>query len=107
MNIPYGMAEIKKACIKNQIVWKNHAAEKMTERSILRKEVIECIMNGDIIEVYPNDKPFISCLVFGYTIDNKPLHVVCSYSDDYLYIITVYEPNKNKLVWENDLKTRR
>ena len=77
----------------------------MLERGILRSEVIRCVMRGEIIEEYPEDYPIPSCLVLGFVKAGKPIHVVCSMEDNYIYIITAYEPNLFK--WENDFKTRR
>ena len=77
----------------------------MLQRKILQREVIESIGNGEIIEIYSDDKPFASCLVLGMTINKRYLHTVCSIDDDLLYIITVYEPDTN--IWENDFKTRK
>ncbi|MEG4054235.1 MULTISPECIES: DUF4258 domain-containing protein [unclassified Microcoleus] len=36
-------------------------------------------MAGEVIEEYPDDKYSPSCLIFGLTIANRPLHVQCSY----------------------------
>ena len=76
----------------------------MQERDISRQDVINCIVYGEIIEDYPEDFPNPSCLIFGYTIDNKVIHTVVG-KDDYIWIITAYFPNTKK--FENDLKTRR
>ena len=35
-------------------------------------------MGGEIIEDYPDDFPHPSCLVFGYAVNNKIIHVVVS-----------------------------
>jgi len=68
-------------------------------------DVINCIMNGEIIEDYPTDYPHPSCLIFGYTLTDKIIHVVAGFDGDYLYIITAYFPNTEKFL--DDLKTRR
>lgn len=62
-------------------------------------------MSGEIIEQYPDDFPFPSCLIFGYSIDEKVLHVVASDEGTASRIITAYYPNIEK--FENDLKTRK
>ena len=77
----------------------------MQERDITRVDVKNCLENGEIIEDYPNDFPYPSCLVFGYTINNKVIHVVVGKDSEYIYIITAYFPNTVK--FENDLKTRK
>ncbi len=57
--------------------------------------MIEAILGGEIIENYTDDKPFPSCLRFGGTEEDRPIHAVCAYSkeDDAAIIITTYEPN--------------
>jgi len=69
-----------------------------TDQSILRRasvqELREAIYSGEIIEDYPNDKYGSSCLIFGLTTINRPLHVQCSYpSRPLLKVITLYEPD--------------
>ncbi len=60
---------------------------------------------GEIIEDYPNDYPNPSCLMFGYTLNNRVIHVVIGYDVENIYIITAYYPNTDK--FELDMKTRR
>lgn len=97
--------EIQELCKQSKIKWYKHALERMQERDINRADVKNCIMNGEIIENYPDDFPHPSCLIFGYTIDHKIIHAVVSIDNENIGIITVYFPNTTK--FENDLKTRR
>lgn len=89
----------------SKIKWSTHCLERMQERDISIDDVSNCIINGEIIEDYPNDFPNPSCLVFGYTAANKVLHVVVGTDGEILYIITTYYPNTIKFM--EDLKTRR
>jgi len=79
--------------------------ERMQERNILRADVKNCIMNGEIIEEYPNDFPIPSALVFGHNMNGCVLHTVCGTDGLFLYIVTAYFPDSEK--FESDLKTRR
>ena len=45
-------------------------------------------MHGEIIEEYPNDFPYPSCLILGKTTDNRIIHVVVGMNDTKLYLIT-------------------
>ena len=81
---------IKNLYTTSKIKWSTHSLERMQERDISIDDVGNCIMSGEIIENYPDDYPHPSCLVFGYTIRNKILHVVAGTDGDMLYIITVY-----------------
>ena len=62
-------------------------------------------MSGEVIEDYPTDYPYPSCLIYGYTMDDKVLHVVAGTDDVNLYIIAAYFPNSEK--FKEDLKTRK
>ncbi len=103
--ISYTINELRNACECHKIAWEEHATQRMIQRHITKSEAIECILKGEIIESYVSDKPFASCLVFGYTEKKRPIHVVCSFDGEYIYFITVYEPDTIKFY--PDLKTRR
>ena len=64
------------------------------------KEVKEAIANCEIIERYPEDKPYSSFLLFGQTNARRPLHIVCApvEVEKVLVIITVYEPNSSQWI---------
>jgi hypothetical protein len=62
-------------------------------------------VNGEIIEQYPNDYPFPSCLVLGLSVHKKCLHVVCGIGDAELWLITAYYPNIDK--WEEGFRVRK
>ena len=52
------------------------------------------VENAQIIEEYPEDKYSPSCLIFGWTKSQRPLHIQASYADtENVRIITIYEPN--------------
>ena len=70
----------------------------MMEREISRRDVRECIKNEEIIEDYPTDYPYPSCLIYGKIRNMKVvLHVVPSVNDeDSLVIITAYFPKSKK-----------
>ena len=96
---------LRKLINENKIKWSVHCLERMGERDISRMDVKNCISKGEIIEDYPDDFPHPSCLVFGYTVDNKVLHIVTGTDGEELFIITAYYPNTIK--FQSDLKTRR
>ena len=96
---------LKSLLEERKIKWTTHCLEKMHERDISIADVKNCIGSGEIIEDYPADFPYPSCLIFGYAVDNKVIHVVAGTDGNTLYIITAYIPNLIK--FEADLKTRR
>jgi hypothetical protein len=60
----------------------------------------------EIIEEYPEDKPYPSCLILGFTKANKPIHMVFSinHEERAVIIITVYVPDRNR--WEDNFRRR-
>lgn len=92
--------------VKNgKIDWTKHCLNRLNKRDISVKDVKNVINSGFIIEWYEKDYPYPSCLILGYNIKNKILHVVCGVSHEYVHMITAYYPNKDK--WEDDMKMRR
>ena len=94
----------KDLCRQGKIKWSGHAAARILQRGISREDVINCIMHGEIIEEYPDFWIGPACLFFGYTVDNKIIHVVAGIND-YVHIVTAYFPDSEK--FESDMKTRR
>ena len=95
----------RKLCHDETIVMTRHARYRLTERGIALDEVERAILSGKIIEEYPDDMPFPSCLILGMAANHAPLHVVASYDNDFLYIITAYYPDPEK--WSEDFSTRK
>ena len=49
-----------------KLEYRTHALERMFKRSIDFSDIDEIIENLEIIEVYPSDNPYPSCLALGY-----------------------------------------
>ena len=91
---------------EHKIQFTDHASKRASERSIdIINDILPALQNGQIIEEYPEDYPNPSCLIFGYTVNNRILHIVAGCDNINIYIITAYYPDTKK--FENDLKTRR
>ena len=95
----------RRLCLESKILWTQHCLERMQERDISRADVKNGIQTGEVIENYPDDYPNPSCLVFGYTVNGRILHIVVGCDMINIYIITAYYPDTSK--FENDLKTRK
>ena len=91
--------------MSSNIKWSKHCLERIQERDISIADVKSCLQAGEIIEYYPNDFPHPSCLIFGYTQENKVLHIVVGSDGNILFFITAYFPDTDK--FEKDLKTRK
>ena len=64
-------------------------------------EEVHCaVLSGSVIEVYPDDQPYPSCLIYGRTIENRPLHIVCALDNEELLsiVITAHEPHPEKWI---------
>ncbi len=71
----------------------DHAVKRMIKRSIERREIEEAVMNGEIIEEYPDDKYGPSCLIYGKTNAGRHVHSQFSLPPS-VVIITAYEPDE-------------
>ena len=98
------MDEIRVAVENNQHRFTLHSLERMIERDIQPDEIKETILNGEIIENYPEDKYGPSCLVLGRCA-RKILHIQCS--QDPVWIITAYDPTLSPEKWDQNFKKRK
>ncbi|MCL2047990.1 MAG: DUF4258 domain-containing protein [Defluviitaleaceae bacterium] len=96
---------IKQLCENMALRWTAHVLVRLTQRGITTDDVVFALLNGDIIEAYPTDYPYPSCLVLGQSVNGNPLHVVCGKGEGELWLITAYEPSLRE--WEQDFRTRR
>lgn len=97
---------IRDAIARGDIEWQRHALERMMEREISRAAVKNVLLAGDVIENYPEDRPFPSSLVMGWD-NGEPLHVVVALdaARGCCFVITAYRPDA--VHFEHDYKTRR
>ena len=96
---------IKALCSEKRIKWTLHIIRKLQERGIYREDVFKAIETGKIIEQYPDDYPFPSCLLLGNDRNGKPLHLVIASDGSILFLITAYFPNLDK--FDSNYETRK
>jgi hypothetical protein len=96
---------IQEFCKSGTIRWTNHVMVRLLQRRITTDEVVYALMHGKIIEQYPEDYPFPSCLVLGLTFAGTYLHIVCGIGESLLWLITAYIPSSFE--WHEDFKTRK
>lgn len=86
-------------------IYRQHAIKRMFERGIAEADVQKALIEGKVIEDYPEDYPLPSCLWLGQ-FNGKPLHIV--FADNAAkgerIIITVYEPDPKQ--WNADFTAR-
>lgn len=74
--------------------------------NLFTEDIESAILNGEIIEPYPNDPRGPSCLICGNSISGQPVHVMVGFlSTGWCRLITVYVPSSD--YWESDWKARR
>lgn len=89
---------------KRTVIYRAHAIRRMFECRISEESVHAVLSTGEVIESYPNDLPYPSKLVLGWS-DNRPIHVVVAETDKTDIIITVYEPDPAR--WDHQFRHRR
>ena len=79
----------------------DHADEEAQTDQLSFDEVFTSVLNGEIIEDYPEDRPYRSCLVYGNTFVGEPVHSVWAYNQqtEWAALITVYRPDPER--WLN------
>ena len=89
--------EIKNLVREDKIIISKHAYARMVERDVLADDLVNLILNGEIIESYPDDFPCPSVLMFGF-LPGKQCHVVVAKCLDNLRVVTVYLPDEDKWI---------
>ncbi len=98
------LRKIQQAAIQGYFTYSRHAIEEMVIRSISRHEVETVLLDGTMIEHYPDRPEGEECLVMGRTETDRVLHVACSLADP-VVVITAYEPDPAE--WAPGFTTRK
>ena len=98
---------IRERVRKGNYLIKGHAVRHALKEGFERTHMVEAILEGTIIEEYPDDQRVLIC---GKTTlvktANIYLHVVCEYADAiYVEFVTAYIPDEQE--WENPPLRRR
>jgi hypothetical protein len=98
--------DIKEAIRNNQIKITDHADEEAEADDLTFDEIYFFMLDGEIIEQYPDDKPYPSCLINGQTFSGDAVHSVWAFNKNSLWavLITVYRPDPDR--WIN-YRTRK
>lgn len=89
--------QIRLAINLEKVIISRHGREEAENDDLSLEEIIFSVMNGEIIENYPDDFPFPSCLILGTNQDREPIHSVWAYNENtgFAVLITVYRPDFN------------
>lgn len=98
--------DIQLAVKMNLVIVSRHGREEAEADNLKLDEILSSVIQGEIIEDYPDDQPYPSCLIYGESRNHEPVHSVWGYNKDtgYAVLITVYRPDPAK--WING-RTRR
>ena len=100
----YSIDDFRKINKPENMLLTQHSRKRLLERGIGIQDISTAIEDGEIIEDYPDDYPFPSCLILGSS-NEKVIHLVASINESIIYLITAYIPNPEQ--WEADWKTRK
>ncbi|HMB25175.1 MAG TPA: DUF4258 domain-containing protein [Anaerolineales bacterium] len=83
-----------------------HAVQRMFERRISVRSVVQVLQFGEVIEDYSAEMPEPGRLIMGFR-GRRPFHVVASESPETneITIVTAYIPDPDK--WNKSFKVRR
>lgn len=99
--------DIITAIQSNRVRISDHADEEAEADHLTFDDIYFSVLNGEIIEDYHDDKPYPSCLIFGKTFGDDPVHSVWAFNNKnkWAVIITVYRPDPE--IWDNWKKRRK
>ena len=89
-----------------RLVFRVHAIQRMFLRSISAEDVRDVLETGEIILKYPEDQPYSSRLLLGWS-GSQPIHLVVADNVDeqVIIVITVYRPDPGQ--WDTDFRRKR
>jgi len=84
----------------------DHADEEAESDRLSFDEIFFSVLQGEIIEEYPDDEPYPSCLIYGDSFKGEPVHSVWAFNKEtkWAVLITVYRPDPDRWI---DWRTRR
>ncbi len=87
--------EITEAIRLNNVNITLHARKEAKEDALKLDDIFFSVCSGQIIEDYPDDFPYPSCLIYGKTPLKNPVHSVWAYDSEsrIAVLITVYRPD--------------
>ena len=97
------LSMVRRSFASGTVLYSRHAREEMRNEefgAVLEAEVSESVAAGEVIEEYPDDRPYASRLIFGTTEGGRPIHALCAYDmdEEIAIVITVYQPDPRRWV---------
>ena len=100
------LSDIFQAIRSNRVRMTAHARREAEADRLTLEQIYTAVVRGEIVEDYPNDTPYPSCLILGYTLAGQPVHTVWAYNTEnqFAVLIAVYRPDPNLWI---DFRERR
>jgi uncharacterized protein DUF4258 len=89
------IAAIKRGVRSSDYFYSQHALAEREAEGLTFGQIRDAILNGRILEQYPDTGRGESCLVAGFA-GGLPIHAVCGWLGSRIVIITVYIPRAPK-----------
>ncbi len=89
------IADIIEAIRNDRVQITDNADEEAEADQLKIDEIYFSVFHGEIIEKYSTDKPYPSCLIYGQSFSEDPIHSVWAYNVEnrWAVLITVYRPD--------------
>ncbi len=94
------LTEVIEAIRSHRVRITDHADEEAAADQLTIDEIFHSVIQGEVIQEYPSDKPYPSCLVLGKTSDGIAVHSVWAYKKEsgWAILITVYRPDPQRWI---------
>lgn len=92
--------DIVEAIRHHRIRITDHADEEAQADRLTVDEIFFSVLKGEVIEEYPTDRPYPSCLIYGESFTGEPIHSVWAYNSEtkWAVLITVYRPDPERWI---------
>ena len=89
------ISDIIEAIRSGRVRITDHADEEAEADRLTFDEIYFSVLQGEIIEDDPTDKPYPSYLIYGRTFSGDPVHSVWAYNEQnrWAVLVTVYRPD--------------
>lgn len=89
--------QIKAKIKTEEYVYTSHADIERKADNLTLLQVEDALLNGQVLEQYPDTGRGESCLVLGFS-GELPIHIVCGWRGDQIALITIYVPGPPKFI---------
>jgi YgiT-type zinc finger domain-containing protein len=91
--------ELNSAVRNGRVRITDHADEEARADRLTVDKIFDSVARGEVLEQYPVDRPYPSCLVLGRAGEVEPVHSVWAYNSKtgWAVLVTVYRPDPRAL----------